>query len=241
MNVLSATTYLTEPWTIRPTRLEREFGRLLRSPEGHEETTTETTETETEKSLVTGGNEKTEETQTTETKTEETKTEEKVEETSVEPIKVDDIKLPEGFELKPELANEFIEIINDSEKSLTDKANALVELHTKNLALAQEADSAAWDKVQDEWKTEAKADQEVGGPKLQPTLTNIAKLVDEFGSDDLRKVFDLTGAGNNVHMIKFLGKIADVLTEGKFFKAGSPGADDGPDAVAKRMYPSMKG
>ena len=227
-----------EPWTIKPTTLERQVGRLLRSPEGHEETTTET-ETKT---LVTEEPKqeetKTEETKTEETKTEETKTEEgKTEETKVEPVTIENLKAPEGFELQPEMANEFLEILN-GDKPAEDKAQELLNLHAKVLNAASEASSEAWDNLQTQWKDEVKADPDVGGTKLQPALSNIGKLIDEFGNDDLKAVFDTTGAGNNVHMIKFLNKIADVLTEGKFFKAGTPGAQDDPDAAAKRLFPS---
>lgn len=159
---------------------------------------------------------------------------------AVEPLTVEDITVPEGFELQPEMATEFLEILN-GDQSPKDRVNALIGLHAKVLSEAQEADSKAWDEMQTKWKDEAKADPDIGGAKLQPTLTNIGKLIDEFGNDDLRSVFNLTGAGNNPHMIKFLSKIADTLTEGKFFKAGSPGAQDDPNAAAARLFPSMKG
>lgn len=155
-----------------------------------------------------------------------------------EPLTVEALKAPEGFEIQPEMANEFLEILNKNEGSVEDRANALLALHAKTISAAQEADSKAWDNVQTEWKDAVKADPEVGGEKMQTTLNNIGKLVNEFGDDELKGVFDLTGAGNNIHMIKFLNKIADKLTEGNFFKAGTPAGVDDPDAAAKRMFPS---
>lgn len=228
---------LNSTWTIRPTSLERQVGRLLRSPEGHEEPAV----VEEPKSLV-NEPEKTEEVKTEDTKVEESKTEEKkeevkTEETKVEPLTVEKLLVPEGFELQPEMANEFLEILN-GDQSPEDRANALLALHSKTLTAASEASSEAWDSMQEEWKNEVKADPDVGGTKLQTTLTNIGKLVDEFGDDQLKPLFATTGAGNNIHMIKFLNKIANVLTEGNFFKAGTPGGQDDPDAAAKRLFPS---
>lgn len=194
-------------------------------------TTNETEETKTE-TLVTQDPTKTEE-----TKEEETKTEEAV---VVEPLTSEALTLPEGFELPPEMATEFLEILN-GETEPKDKANALLALHAKTVSEASEASSQAWDTMQTEWRDAAKADPDIGGAKLQPALTNIGKLLDEFGSQNLKDVFDLTGAGNNVHMIKFLNVMADKLTEGKFFKAGSPGNVDDPNAAASRLFPSMKG
>jgi hypothetical protein len=194
-------------------------------------TTSETEETETKtESLVTQE----------ENKTEETKTEETQEEVKVEPLTVEQLSAPEGFEIQPELASEFLEILN-GEMAPGDKANAFLALHAKTISAAQEADSKAWDEMQTKWKDEVKADPDIGGAKLQPTITNIGKLISEFGNDDLKEVFNFTGAGNNPHMIKFLNKIADKLTEGNFFKAGTPAGADDPDAAARRMYPSMKG
>lgn len=156
------------------------------------------------------------------------------------PLTVEDLVIPEGYELVPELATEFLEIFN-REMDPKDRVNALVGLHTKAIQEASEASSKLFEDTQTEWKEEVKADPEIGGAELQPTLTNVQKLMDEFGTQELKDVFNLTGAGNNIHMIKFLNIIADKLTEGKFFKAGSPAGADDPDAAASRMFPSMKG
>ncbi len=155
----------------------------------------------------------------------------------VEPLTVDKLTLPEGLEFPEGVADKLVEIFN-GDQSPEERANALLALHGETMRNALEADSKAWDNMQTEWKDAAKADPDVGGAKLQPALTNIGNLLNEFGDKDVREVFDITGAGNNVHMIKFLDKIASVLTEGKFFKAGSPGATNDPDAAAKRMFPS---
>lgn len=161
--------------------------------------------------------------------------------TPPEPLTVEDVKLPDGFEAQPELLNQFVELFN-GEMDPKEKAQALVELHTETIRKASEASSEAWDNMQTEWKDAVKADEEIGGAKLQPTLTNVGKLLDEFGSQDLKDVFDLTGAGNNVHMIKFLNVIANKLTEGGYRPGGNPSnAADSEEAKAQRLFPSMKG
>lgn len=201
-------------------------------------TTTTTTEEKPDKSLV--NNEQ--ETKTEETKTEETKTEETKEEKSeVTPLTVEDIKLPEGFEAQPELMTKFVELFN-GEMDPKERAQALVNLHTETIRTALEADSEAWDNMQTEWKDAVKADPDIGGAKLQPTLANVNKLVDEYGTQELKDVFDLTGAGNNIHMIKFLNVIAEKLTEGGYKPGATPSnAADSEEAKAQRMFPSMKG
>jgi hypothetical protein len=155
-----------------------------------------------------------------------------------EPLTVEAITIPEGFEPAPELISEFVELMNNGELSAADRANALIALQTKALADASEANSKAWDDMQTEWQTAVKADPEIGGANLQPALANVSKLVNEYGSDELLSVMALTGAGNNVHVIKFLNKLAGKLTEGGAVQ-GAPVS--GESSLASRMYPTMKG
>lgn len=170
----------------------------------------------------------------------EMKPEEKPEPVVVEPVTADALKIPEGLTIPDENKTEFLEILN-GDLSPSDRANALIALQAKVMEKAQETDSTAWTKMQEDWQGEVKSDPDVGGAKLQPTLTNIGKLIDEYGSSELRDVFDLTGAGNNVHVIKFLNKIAGKLTEGGH-EVGKPvQAVDTEAAKAARMFPSMKG
>ena len=219
-------------WPIQPTSLERKLGRLLRSPEGHDPDPSLVTEPNPDPNPDPEPN-----------PNPDADSEPKPKEGDIdsapapEPLTLESLTIPEGFEVQPEMSEKFLGILNDNNLSVGDRANALLALHGETLTAASEANSKAWEDMQTEWKNEAKADTEIGGDKLQPALTNIGKVLDEFGSKELRDVFGLTGAGNNVHMIKFLNKIADVLTEGKFFKAGTPSGND-PNAAAERMFPT---
>lgn len=164
---------------------------------------------------------------------------EKAQPAPLEPLAVESLTLPEGMEFPEGTSEKFLEILN-GEQSPQDRANALLALYGEQMRNAQEADSKAWDNMQDEWKKEVKADSDIGGDKLQPTLNNIGKLVNEFGTDELKQVFDSTGAGNNIHVIKFLNKIAGALTEGNFFKSSTPPTGgNSEEEKARRLYPSM--
>lgn len=92
--------------------------------------------------------------------------------------------------------------------------------------------------MQKEWRDAVKADPEIGGEKLQPSLDKIGRLINEYGSDELLETMAITGAGNNVHVIKFLNKVAEKLTEGGPV-VGSPAT--AREDAASRMFPSMKG
>lgn len=235
---------LNSPWTMRPTNLERSLGRLLRSPEGHPDP--DPAPADPNPSLVTDPDpnkpaDPADPNKPADPADPNKPADPKPEpEPAPEPLTIDKLTLPENFEIPEAVGTELLEILNGDQPPL-DRANALIALHAKTLAEAQEADSKAWENMQTEWRNEVKADTEIGGDKLQPTLNSVGKLVSEFGNDEVKKVFDVTGAGNNVHMIKFLNKIANVLTEGNYFTSGAPGVDKSPEAAAKRMFPSMKG
>lgn len=157
---------------------------------------------------------------------------------AIEPLTADDITFPEDVQVDEELRDEFLSIVNDREKSPREQAQALVDLQLKAVQKASEASSNAWTEMQDQWREEVKADPEIGGDKLQPALGRIGRLVTEYGSEKLQAVFDITGAGNNLEVIKFLDKIAAKLVEGGPV-SGAP-SNTKTDA-ASRLFPSMKG
>lgn len=153
------------------------------------------------------------------------------------PVALEGLKIPDGFELDEATSGKFLETFNNQELSPEARAQALLDLHAEVLTSASEANSQAWTEMQDQWQNEVRSDPEIGGQKLQTTLTSVGKLLDQFGTPELRSVFDLTGAGNNVHMVKFLASIASHLTESSSAVQGSPAGAQA--SLAERMYPSM--
>lgn len=155
------------------------------------------------------------------------------------PVTVEDLVLPEGFTTTDELKAEFVETVNKlSDLGPKERAEALLNLQAKAMTAASEASSAAWTEMQGQWRNEVKADPVVGGDKLQPTLDSINRLVTEFGTPQLTEAFVLTGAGNNLHVIKFLAAVAGKMTEGGYSAGAPSGAET---TAAQRMFPSMKG
>ena len=149
-----------------------------------------------------------------------------------------DITLPEGFTADEPLMNDFLSIVNNTELDAKERTNQLVGLYAKAQTAASEANSTAWETMQNEWQAEVKADPTIGGANFESTMTKVGKLMEEFGTDNLRQAFDLTGAGNNLHVVTFLAKLADKLTEGNFTR-GNPA--NAPQDTASKLFPSMKG
>lgn len=163
----------------------------------------------------------------------------KVETPAVEPVVLtaDHIKLPEGFTLPDADRDSFLGIMNDQALKPEERVQKLIDFAVEREKNAHAAQEKAWADTQAEWVTATKADPEVGGDKLEPALGAIAQLTQKYGSPELLEVFTLTGAGNNVHMVKFLSKIAKDLAEGTPV-SGAPAT--GQKSLANSLFPSMK-
>jgi hypothetical protein len=152
-----------------------------------------------------------------------------------EPFKAADIKLPEGAQLDETTAGKFVELVNKFGIS-REAAGELVSMQSELAKVASEANSKLWADMQDKWKKEVETDTEIGGDKLAGHLTSISKVLDKYGSPELRAAFDLTGAGNHPAVIRFMSKIAAVLTEPSFIQ-GTPAA--GAKDLASILYPTQ--
>lgn len=155
------------------------------------------------------------------------------------PLTASDITIPEGLEVHETLRDEALALVNNRELSPKEQLQGLIDLQSRLANEASETISKTWEDTQKAWRDEVKADPTIGGDKLPTTLAAVNKLVTEYGNDKLIEAFALTGAGNNVHVIRFLHSVAGKLLEGGPVSAGSPSNQDGD--AASRMFPSMKG
>lgn len=169
--------------------------------------------------------------------TEETESTEAVAE-EVTPLTVEDISIPEGMEIPDELRDEFLTVMNDGEMTPKDRAQALIDLQAKAAQEASEAASQAFVTQQQAWQDEVKADPDIGGAKFDATIKGISRLVDQYGTDEFVQVMASTGAGNNIHVVKFFHQLAQKLNEPAPVN-GAPVATQ--EDAASRLFPSMKG
>lgn len=153
------------------------------------------------------------------------------------PLTAESIKLAEGFTLADDVRDNFLGIMNDRTLSPAEQAQKLVDLSANMSKASAEAQEKAWADTQTEWQNAVRSDPEIGGDKLEPALGRIAQLAQKYGSSELMEVFALTGAGNNVHMVKFLDKIARDLSEGQPV-SGAPAT--AKPSLASRLFPTMK-
>ena len=156
--------------------------------------------------------------------------------TKVTPFKLEEIKLPDGFVIDETVSKPFVEIVNKYGLG-RDAVAELTALQATAMKNVSDGGTKAWSDMQEKWTGEVKADPEIGGEKLPEVLGSISKLVDKYGTPDLRSAMDVTGAGNNPHVIRFLAKVAKDLGEGKFVPAGDPAL--GKKSAAERLFPNQ--
>lgn len=149
------------------------------------------------------------------------------------PLTSTDLNFGEGVTINEAARDEFLTTLNNRDLTPAQQAQALVELQGRLSREASEAGSLAWTETQNTWRTEtltAFGDQ----AKLDAALTDVGGLVNEFGTPELRQVMDLTGAGNNQHVVQFLAKVAAQLKEGRPAPVPTPAPTLA--SVADRIY-----
>lgn len=127
--------------------------------------------------------------------------------------------------------------MNDDKLSSADRAQKLIDLQAKFAQSQSDALTQAWEAQQETWRNEVKADAEVGGDKMDGVLAGIQKVILEYGSPEVHAILD-QGAGNNIHMIKMMNKIAKALNEGNGHASGNPPPEQ--KTTAQKLFPSMK-
>ena len=138
---------------------------------------------------------------------------------TVHVLSADDLRyegIPETFKLDETLSTEFLKVATDANLP-KEQAQALLKLHVTQMEAAQQAQLAAWNTTQSDWQNQIKADPEIGGARLPDVLSTCAKAIDEFGTPEVRKALDETGAGNHPAILKMIHKMAEALV-----KEGTP-------------------
>lgn len=153
------------------------------------------------------------------------------------PFKPEEIKFSDpSFKVDPEMGAALAAVVNKFGIS-RDAVAELMSLQEKATLANSEAGSRDWAKTQEEWTAAVMKDPELGGSKWPQVQTQIGTLMDTFGTPELRQAFDLTGAGNNPHVVRFMSKVAAQLTESGFISSGKGGGGQKTDAEI--LYPNQ--
>jgi hypothetical protein len=164
-------------------------------------------------------------------------------------VEYTDFKIPEGTKITQESLAHFKETM--AERGFNqEEAQALLDMHIKDVQDAAQAPYKLWADTQNQWRTEAKNNPEYGGAKFDENMANVAKAIDAVyegnpkGAQAFRDALNFTGAGNNPAVLSFLYNVSQAYMEGTPAPSGGPvkvNADGtaGGNAMANIMYPSQ--
>lgn len=149
-----------------------------------------------------------------------------------------DFTMPEGITVDETKLTEFKAIAADAGLP-QETAQKFIDLYGTQTKETIEAPYKLWKATQETWQNEVKADPEIGGAKLEGTLSGIAKMIDEIGGEkaaDVRQALNYTGAGNNPAVIKFLARLSQQFNEPTPVAIGKPVVTD--KSPGQTLYPN---
>jgi len=165
--------------------------------------------------------------------------EDKPTEPAATPFDASKLTLPEGLTLS-EADTAALTPLAEKYKLSNEAVSDLLAIYGDRVKQLAEGPMKAWNDLNTEWVNEVKKDATLGdGNSLKPEVKSaISKVKSQYGDAAFNDALNVTGAGNNPAVIRFLYKVAQVLTEGGHVggrPAGAPNAPQGPSADA--MYP----
>jgi len=154
-----------------------------------------------------------------------------------------DLKVAEGFTVNDAALTDAKAIFTEAQVP-PEAAQKLLDLYTTNLKTATEQLAAAHQEqftaLNTKWVSETNALPEMQGEAKKQTLAILGRTMDEFGSPEAREAFNLTGAGNNPHIVKYILSLAQAVVEGGPTPQGAPPTADPRKgkSLGQRLYPN---
>ena len=149
-----------------------------------------------------------------------------------------DLKLPETFQADPAALADLQSLAAEA-KLPADQAQRLVDLHVKATESLVAQQLQAFQALQTQWTEEVNKLPDFATPTArEASLRTLASALDEFGTPEARSAFDMTGAGNNPHIVSLFLKMAKALSEGAPTSQGTPSTFKTPSqSLSERLYP----
>lgn len=162
--------------------------------------------------------------------------------------------IPEKYELKfgeKDADAAQVEAFTPLAKELgltNEQAQKLASFHQTQVEalLGQQttAQSEAWTTLQNQWRTDARADKEyghlAGGKTFDENGALIAKGLAAFGTPALNKALIDSGMGNHPEIARFMYRVGKAVAEDTMRVGNGVGGSGTPIPLANRLFPTMK-
>lgn len=145
----------------------------------------------------------------------------------------DAFKVPDGIKLEDGQVTAFTGILENGELDHQARAQSLVDLHIAEIKRAGDQlaqnQRDVWNTFQNRLKDEMRADEEVGGNRMDTALGIAKSVIEEFGGTDEQVAQTLarlsyTGMGNDVGLARVLFRAGQLLREGGYVSPSPPSA-----------------
>jgi hypothetical protein len=156
---------------------------------------------------------------------------------ALETFDAEKLAMPEGLSKDDSLWGDFVNVAKEHSLPMP-VAQTLVDLAAKQVASVNQKLQASWDKQNEDWQAEIRADKEIGGDKLSGMLQTFSKVASdpELSDPKFREALAFTGAGNHPAIVRTLAKWANALSEGGPVRGGPGNAMRQPSTLGEAIY-----
>ena len=152
------------------------------------------------------------------------------------PTEYADFTVPEGMDVNQEALEVFLPVAKDLNLSQVD-AQKMIDVQSALVQKNAEVQMEAWAETQQQWRADVKADDEVGGDKMDANVALAKKALDKVGTPELRALLDATGTGNHVEFIRFFARIGGIIGDDTMHFGGASSRE--PEDAAKILFPNQ--
>lgn len=131
-----------------------------------------------------------------------------------------DIKLPEGSQL-PEGQLERTVAFAKAQGLSKEAAQSMLDQQNELLASNAESQKEAWTKETEAWVKVAKEDKETGGEEFGKNAELAKRVIDRFGTKELKEGLTATGFGNHPELFRFVTRIGKAMSDDKLVVPGA--------------------
>lgn len=147
-----------------------------------------------------------------------------------------DFKAPEGVEsLDAKLVETFTPLAKKLDLT-NEQAQELVNLAPQIQQRMAEQQAEAWGKQLEAWVGEVKADKDIGGDNLPATMAAAQKVMQQFGTPELKAALEQTGMGNHPELVRLFAKVGKAMGEDSFVAGGK--SSGGSGSIVDAFYPT---
>lgn len=123
-----------------------------------------------------------------------------------------DLKVPEGSPLDASHVEKVAALAKERGLS-NEEAQAIVDRDNQTISGFANGQQEQFKKQQEVWKEQSSKDSEFGGAEFAKNAELSKRVLERFGSDELRFALDATGLGNHPELIRFVYRIGKMMSE----------------------------